>query len=151
MERLNLPEYQFRLKREDGKIHIFDSIRKKFLVLTPEEWVRQNFIEYLHQEFQYPKSLMKLEKPIKYNRMDNRSDIVCYNNRAEALVLVECKRPSVEITQKTFDQIARYNSVLQIRFLAVTNGLNHYYCEIDHDKGSYRFIESLPEYQSQVG
>ncbi len=146
MQKLNLPEYFFRLKKEDGKTFIFDSIRKKFLVLTPEEWVRQNFIEFLHHEHHYPKSLMKLEKPIKYNRMDNRSDVVCYNNRAEALVLVECKRPTVAITQKTFDQIARYNSVLRIPYLAVTNGLNHYYCQIDHEEGSYRFIEKLPDY-----
>ena len=98
-----------KLKEEGSKQYIFDAIRKKYLVLQPEEWVRQNFIEFLHQELNYPKTLMKQELALQYNRMDKRSDIVCYNREGEAVLLVECKRPTVKITQKTFDQIATYN------------------------------------------
>lgn len=126
---------------------IFDSIRKKYLVLTPEEWVRQNFIEFLSQEMNYPKSLMILERRMKYNSMDNRSDILCHDLSGKGIVLVECKRPTVKITQKTFDQIARYNMVLQVPYLAVTNGLSHYYCKINHEDKSYKFVESLPKYE----
>lgn len=146
MQELNLPHYEFKLKPGPNGPMIFDSIRKKFLILTPEEWVRQNYIEYLNQEFGYPKSLMTLEQPMKYNRMDKRSDIVCYGNGGEPLLIVECKRPSVKITQKTFDQIARYNMVLKVPYLAVTNGLNHFYCKVNHKLKTYEFIKLPPDY-----
>tara|TARA_B100000508_G_scaffold141024_1_gene145198 strand:- start:3868 stop:4329 length:462 start_codon:yes stop_codon:yes gene_type:complete len=150
VEKLNLPSYEFKIKAEKEKLYIFDSIRKKMLVLTPEEWVRQNFIEFLHQEKGYPKSLMKQELGMKYNRMDKRSDIVCHNTEGVPLVLVECKRPQIKITQKTFDQIARYNMVLKVPFLAVTNGLEHYFCEIDHENKRYTFIPEIPPYEQLV-
>jgi len=148
MEKLNLPNYEFKIKAEGDRLFIFDSIRKKHLVLTPEEWVRQNFIEFLNQELGYPKSLMKQELGMKYNRMAKKSDIVCYNQNGEAQVLVECKRTTINITQKTFDQIARYNMVLKVPYLAVTNGLKHYYCKIDFDNQSYAFIENLPDFKN---
>ncbi|MGB0391076.1 MAG: type I restriction enzyme HsdR N-terminal domain-containing protein [Salibacteraceae bacterium] len=150
MQELNLPQYEFKLKPGPTGPLIFDSIRKKFLVLTPEEWVRQNYIEYLHFEFGYPKSLMRLEQPMKYNRMDKRSDIVCYGNGGNPLLIVECKRPTVKITQKTFDQIARYNMVLKVPYMAVTNGLTHFYCKINHEEKTYLFIEAPLEYEKLV-
>ena len=146
MEKLNLPNYEFKLKAEGEKLFIFDSIRKKYLVLTPEEWVRQNFIEFLNIELGYPRSLMKQELGMKYNRMAKRSDIVCYSKNGVAQVLVECKRSTINITQKTFDQIARYNMVLKVPFLAVTNGLKHYYCAMDYENESYSFIKELPKF-----
>lgn len=146
MEQLNLPNYEFKIKAEGDRLFIFDSIRKKYLVLTPEEWVRQNFIEFLNLELGYPKSLMKQELGMQYNRMAKRSDIVCYDNQGVPKVLVECKRTTINITQKTFDQIARYNMVLKVPFLAVTNGMKHYFCEIDYENKSYVFIEELPNF-----
>ena len=146
MEKLNLPYYDFKIKANNQGLSIFDAIRKKYLVLTPEEWVRQNFVEYLSQELGYPKSLMSLELAMKYNRMDKRSDIVCHNSQGTPILLVECKRTTINITQKTFDQIARYNMVLKVPYLAVTNGNNHYFCRIDHDKKDYTFIQDIPRF-----
>lgn len=146
MQQLNLPDYNFKVKANGEVLSIFDSIRKKFVVLTPEEWVRQNFIEYLHQEYNYPKSLMTLEMALVYNRMNKRSDIVCFNTAGEATLLIECKRPTVKITQKTFDQIARYNMALKVPYLAVTNGLQHIYCKVNHAEKSYEFMEQLPKF-----
>lgn len=143
---LNLPPYEFRLKADEEKTYIWDAIRKKYLVLTPEEWVRQNFIEFLAQNKGYPKNLMTLELDLVYNKMDKRSDIVCHNTEGERVLLVECKRPTVQITQKTFDQIARYNMTLKVELLAVTNGIDHYFCQIDHDNGKYQFIRELPNF-----
>ena len=146
MENLNLPNYEFKIKAKDEKLYILDSIRKKYLVLTPEEWVRQNFIEFLNLEKGYPKSLMKQELGMKYNHMDKRSDIVCHDSSGLPLVLVECKRTTVNITQKTFDQIARYNMVLKVQHLVVTNGLEHYFCKIDHQNKRYTFLKDVPSY-----
>ncbi|WP_374165161.1 type I restriction enzyme HsdR N-terminal domain-containing protein [Arcticibacter sp. MXS-1] len=143
---LNLPPYPFRIKQEAETNYIFDDIRKKFLVLTPEEWVRQHFVRYIIGEKGYPKSLIRLEGGLKLNSLQKRTDIVAFNSRGEKILLIECKAPSVPINQKVFDQIARYNIVHRIPLLAVTNGLQHYYCQIDFSSKSYQFIESLPFY-----
>ena len=148
MTSLNLPEYQFKITRKDDKQFIFDSIRKKYVALTPEEWVRQNFIRYLHTERQMPLSLMAVETSIKMNGMTRRPDIVVYLNTGKPLLIVECKAPSVELTQDVFDQIARYNMVLKVKYLIVTNGLRHYCCYIDnYEAGTYYFLENVPSYQ----
>jgi len=116
-------------------------------VLTPEEWVRQHFVQYLIQHKNYPKTLIKLEGGHKLHGMPKRSDIIVFNPSGDKILLVECKAPSVTIDQKTFDQIARYNMVHKVKLLAVTNGLQHYYCGIDFEKSNYTFLEDLPNYK----
>lgn len=143
---LNLPHYPLRIKQKDGDTFIFDEIRKKFLVLTPEEWVRQHIVHFLILEKKYPRSLIKLEGGLKLNSRQKRSDILIFNNAGEKVLLVECKAPSVKISQNTFDQIARYNFVHRVQWLLVSNGMQHYCCEIDFENSSYRFVKDLPEY-----
>lgn len=143
---LNLPKYKVRVKNEDGKRHIFDVIRKKYLVLTPEEWVRQHFVHYLHNVKGVPLSLVSIEKEMQYNKQKKRTDIIVCGKDGEPIILVECKAPEVKIGQDTFDQIARYNMVLKVPYLIVTNGLVHYCCLIDYQKNSYTFIEDIPNY-----
>lgn len=143
---LNLPPYPIRIKQEENGTYIFDVIRKKFLLLTPEEWVRQHLVHFLMEEKKYPKSLIQLEGGLKLNNLQKRSDILIFNNSGEKIVLVECKAPSVKISQDTFDQIARYNFVHRVKWLLVSNGLTHYCCEINFENSSYRFLEDIPEY-----
>jgi hypothetical protein len=150
METLNLPSYNFNIKLEGQRKLIFDSIRKKYVVLTPEEWVRQNFISYLVETKNYPKGLIAVEKKVDVNRMAQRSDIVLYNNKAIPVMIVECKAASVKITQQTFNQIARYNMKLRVSYLVVTNGLNHYCCRIDYEKNSFEFISEIPDYKTLI-
>lgn len=146
MLQLNLPVYQFRFKNSENKVSIFDEIRKKFIIVTPEEWVRQNVVQYLINEKKYPKSLINVEKALKINGLTKRYDIVVYKNDGKINVLVECKSTDVKISQDTFDQIARYNMTLKADFLMVTNGLNHYICKMDFENEKYSFLENLPEY-----
>jgi len=152
MEKLNLPEYAFRIKNEDGKRMIFDSIRKKFVVLTPEEWVRQNFIQYLKIEKKYPENLMAVEKQIKVNGKQRRFDLLIYLKNGQPLLIAEFKAPSVKITQNAFDQVVRYNMILRVQHVVVSNGLQHFACEIDYPNNSYAFLHGIPEYceQSQI-
>jgi len=148
MTPLNLPKYNFKLKEEDNKVFIFDSIRKKYLQLTPEEWVRQNFIQYLIEEKGYPKSMFSIEKGIKVSNTQKRVDIAVFNKDREIEVLIECKAPEVKITQKAFDQIARYNLTLNAKFLVVTNGLEHYYAIMDKVNKKYVFLKELPSHKN---
>jgi hypothetical protein len=143
---LNLPSFGLKIKEENGIYHIFDHIRKKYLVLTPEEWVRQHLIHFLIEVKKYPRSLMKLEGGLKLNSLQKRSDILLFNNNGKKIILVECKAPSVKITQDTFDQIARYNFVHKVEWLLVSNGIQHFCCRIDCDKRTYNFVEELPDY-----
>jgi hypothetical protein len=147
MQNLNFPSYSFRLKNSENKVSIFDDIRKKFIVLTPEEWVRQHVIQYLIQEKKYPKSYLSVEKLIKVNNINKRYDIVVYHPNGELFLLIECKAPEVRINQDTFDQIARYNLKLNAKYLMVTNGLNHYFCLIDFEKEAYVFLSELPDFK----
>ncbi len=144
---LNLPNYPFKITQKDDLYFIFDEIRKKHLVLTPEEWVRQHFIRYLLNEKKFPASLMQIEGGLNLNQTKKRSDILVYNKLGEKIMVVECKAPSVPITQSTFDQAARYNSIYKAGWLVVTNGLQHYYAKIDHANEKFLFIEELPEYR----
>lgn len=143
---LNLPSFGLKIKEENGIYHIFDHIRKKYLVLTPEEWVRQHLIHFLIEVKKYPRSLMKLEGGLKLNSLQKRSDILLFNKNGKKIILVECKAPSVKITQDTFDQIARYNFVHKVEWLLVSNGIQHFCCRIDCDKRTYNFVEELPDY-----
>jgi hypothetical protein len=146
MHTLNLPKYSLKLKKEGNKHFIFDNIRKKYLVLTPEEWVRQNFVEYLIQEKGYPKSLIAIEMGIEVKGRQKRCDIVLYNNTGKPQIIVECKAPSIKISQDTFDQIARYNMTLETDLLIVTNGLNHFACVMNHEDQCYNFLKEIPHY-----
>ena len=147
MKQLNLPEYTFKIKLEENKEKIFDPVRKKYVFLTPEEWVRQNFIQYLIEDRGYPASLISVELFFKVNRLGKRSDIVIYNNVGSPVVLVECKSPNVNIGQDTFDQIAKYNINFKVNYLVVTNGLKHYCCKYDHKKNLYAFMKEIPLYK----
>jgi type I site-specific restriction-modification system R (restriction) subunit len=146
MQNLNLPEYAFRTKTEEGKTLIFDSIRKKFVVLTPEEWVRQNFIQFLMHEKKYPETLMAVEKQIKVNGKQRRFDLLTYLRNGQPLLIAEFKAPSVKITQDAFDQVVRYNMVLRVERVIVSNGLQHFACEIDYEKNSYSYLSEIPEF-----
>ncbi len=146
MQKLNFPSYSFRLKASENKRLIFDIVRKKYVVLTPEEWVRQHCIHFLHFEKKYPVSLMAVEKQVKINSLTRRTDIVIYNREGKPSIVVECKAPEVSISQGTFDQIARYNLELNAMFLMVTNGLHHYNCVMDHEQQTYLFLQELPNF-----
>lgn len=147
MQKLNLPEYQHNIRINGDKADIFDSIRKKYIALTPEEWVRQNFIQFLILEKGYPASLMAVEKGLKVNNMFRRTDIVLYNTLGKALMIVECKAPEVRISQETFDQAARYNLSLKVKYLAITNGLQHFCCQVNFQSQSIDFLQEIPNYK----
>ncbi|MCU4189145.1 type I restriction enzyme HsdR N-terminal domain-containing protein [Flavobacterium sp. HXWNR29] len=147
MKKLNFPAYSFRFKNSENKVSIFDEIRKKFILLTPEEWVRQHVIHFLLQDKKYPKSYINVEKLIKINDLSKRYDGVVFQPNGEIFLLIECKAPEVPISQQTFDQIARYNLVLKAKYLMVTNGLNHYFCQMDFENEKYVFLKELPEYK----
>lgn len=147
MQELNFPSYAFKLKTNENKTLIFDIVRKKYVTLTPEEWVRQHTIHYLFKEKNYPISLMAVEKQLKIRTLRKRIDIVSYTNDGMPFLIVECKAPSVQISQDTFDQIARYNLKLEAQILMVTNGISHYYCVMNHKKQAYEFLSELPEAQ----
>lgn len=148
MQRLNLAACDFRFKKIDDKTAIFDDIRKKFVILTPEEWVRQHVVHFLMKEKNYPKSLINVEKVLKINGLTKRYDIVVFNNDGSIYILVECKAPEIKISQITFDQIARYNMTIDAEFLMVTNGLNHYFCQMDYENEQYQFLPELPNYKA---
>lgn len=147
---LNLPPAPLKLTEYQNKVYIFDVLRKKDLVLTPEEWVRQHWIHYLNIEKSYPLSLMKTEGGLLLNNLQKRSDLLIYNNKGEKILLAEFKAPSVKITTNTFEQISNYNSIHKIPLLLVSNGLEHYYCKINFELGSYDFISELPNYIMQT-
>lgn len=146
MQHLNLPSYKFRIKSSENKYFIFDIIRKKNIVLTPEEWVRQHFVHYLIEEKKYPISLISIEKKLTINKLTKRTDILVFNKKGEPAIIIECKAPSVKITQDTFDQIARYNLTLNAKYLITTNGLEHYYCKMDFQNECYIFLKDIPDY-----
>ncbi len=146
MTPLNFPMYKFRFKSTEKKVHIFDGVRKRFLLLTPEEWVRQHCINFLLKQLNIPKSFINVEKEVKVNGLSKRYDIITFNQDGSVYLIVECKAPNVKITQDTFDQIARYNLTLKATYLMVTNGLQHYYCRMDLDNKTYIFLEKLPEF-----
>ena len=146
MQELNFTKYAFRFKNSENKVSIFDSIRKKFVILQPEEWVRQHCIQFLIQEKNVPQSLINVEKELIINGLKKRYDIVVYNPDGSIYIVVECKSAKIPITQTTFDQIARYNLKLNATYLMVTNGLNHYYCQMDFINKRYQFLKDIPNY-----
>jgi len=144
---LNLPHYEFSVT-QSPTLKIFDFIRKKFVALTPEEWVRQNFLKYLVEEKNYPPSLIFLEQTLKVYKMQKRCDAVVYDKKGAPLMIIEFKAPEVAVNQKVFDQIARYNISLKVNYLIVSNGLKHFCCSIDAEAQSYSFLDGIPEYSA---
>ena len=146
MQQLNLPVYQPNVKSTDKGMKILDPLRKRWVTLTPEEWVRQCFVHFLIEEKQFPAALMNNEISLVQNGIKRRCDTLVANQQGEPLVIVEYKAPTVQITQKTFDQIVRYNMVLHANYLIVSNGMSHYCCKIDYANNSYSFLQEIPTY-----
>ncbi|MBY0433677.1 MAG: type I restriction enzyme HsdR N-terminal domain-containing protein [Cyclobacteriaceae bacterium] len=147
---LNLPSADFKVKKSEGKVWIFDSIRKKFVVLTPEEWVRQHFIHFLIQEYGYPKSLIRIESALPYNTLQKRSDILIYNRAGKPWMLIECKSPTVKLGQNAFNQAAIYNMALGARYLAVTNGMVHFCCLAKTSEKEAVFLDDFPSFDEDL-
>lgn len=150
MQKLNLPEYSFRIKTINGKQTIFDSLRKKFVRLTPEEWVRQNFVQFLIAEKKYPASLIAVEAGVNVNNNPQRADLIVFGRLGLPVFVAEFKAPEVKISQQTFDQIARYNMQLQVKVLVVSNGFDHYCCLMDYPNNSYSFLPEIPDFKSLI-
>lgn len=148
MFELNLPPYDKKITMKDDKAFILDVIRRQYVALTPEEWVRQHFVHFLIEHKGYPQSLMANEVQLKLNGMSRRCDTVVYDRALRPRVIIEYKAPSVSITQRVFEQICRYNIVLQVDYLIVSNGLAHYCCKVDYANRSYTFVEDIPEYSN---
>lgn len=146
MQQLNFPHYQFKLKEDDKRTQIFDTVRKKYVALTPEEWVRQHIIMFLITEKKFPASLIAVEVSLNRGNKKQRGDIVIYTNDGKPRMIIECKAPEVKITQDTFYQIARYNAPLKMNYLVVTNGLMHFCCKMDYEKGEHTFLKEIPVY-----
>lgn len=148
MQKLNFPNYSFRFKNSENKIAAFDQVRKKFIILTPEEWVRLHTVQFLISEKHFPLSHINVEKQLKLGSVVKRYDIVVYNSSGEIDLMVECKAPGIKISQATFDQIARYNMALRAKYLMVTNGMEHFYCQMDYTEEKYNFLPELPNYEN---
>ncbi|MBP6197417.1 MAG: type I restriction enzyme HsdR N-terminal domain-containing protein [Fermentimonas sp.] len=148
MYSLNLPTYEAKIRKNSNGLEIFDPLRRKYIALTPEEWVRQHFVNYLINYKNYPASLMANEAGIKLNSLTRRCDTVVYNNQLEPLMIIEYKESKVQITQNVFDQVVRYNTVLKVPYIVVSNGISHYCCRMNYEDQSFEYLTDIPEYQS---
>ena len=146
MQPLNLPDYSFKIKSEGQRKYIFDNIRKRYVVLTPEEWVRQNIIAWMVNDRKYPASLIAVELSLRINQMEKRADVVLFGHHGRPVMIIECKSPKVRILQKVFDQAALYNLDMQVEYLVVSNGLVHYCARLNHMEKTWEFLEDIPEY-----
>ncbi|MDR1004764.1 MAG: type I restriction enzyme HsdR N-terminal domain-containing protein [Prevotellaceae bacterium] len=146
MPSLNLPPFDAKVKHAEGKALIFDIVRRRYVALTPEEWVRQHFVHFLIEHKGYPQALLANEVQIMLNNTAKRCDTVLYRRDLTARMIVEYKAPEVEITQAVFDQITRYNRVLRVDYLIVSNGINHYCCRMDYGENRYTFLPDIPLY-----
>ena len=148
---LNLPEYPLKVKKNGSRLSVFDRLRKRYVALTPEEWVRQHFVEYLIEAKQFPAALMANEVSLTQNGIKRRCDTLVADREGKPLVIVEYKAPEIEITQQVFDQIVRYNMVFRARYLMVSNGMAHYCCQIDYENNTYSFLSEIPCYEELQG
>jgi hypothetical protein len=146
MDKLNLPSYNYRIEEKEGMTKIFDEIRKKLVKLTPEEWVRQHFIQFLITARSYPKGLLLIEKELKVDTLKRRPDLVVYNREGKPIMIVEFKATNIPISEDVFFQIALYNKKLQVPYLILSNGLDHFCAKINQDIGSLEFLENIPDY-----
>ena len=149
MVKLNLPEYPAKIKMQGTRRFIFDQIRKKYVILTPEEWVRQHFLNYLIKDLEYPRSLVKVESGLMVNSMGRRSDILVYNKEIAPYLLIECKAAHRALNHKALDQLSIYNRTIKAQYLVLTNGLRHYCCCMNYETNSYQFQSGLPSYNLQ--
>ena len=148
MIQLTLPPYQIRVKETHGRKQIFDILRRKYVALTPEEWVRQHFIHYLVEHKNYPSSLLANEVSLQIGEKRMRADSVLYDNQLHPRMIIEYKAPNITLTQKVFDQITVYNLLLHVDYLIVSNGMTTYICKIDYEKQTYKFLEAIPNYEN---
>jgi hypothetical protein len=149
MEKLNLPAYEFNIKKDaNDNLYIFDAIRRKNILLTPEEWVRQHMIRFLIKEKDFPASLISIESGVKVNQLSRRYDALVYNREGEPILLLECKAQTVKIKQDSFDQVLAYNRTIKANYILVTNGMNHYCCKINPETKKFDFLEDIPKYDS---
>ena len=146
MYRLNLPQYEIKITRQNGKPYILDTLRRKYVCLTPEEWVRQHFVHFLVDYKGYPQSLLANEVELRAGDKKLRCDSVLYNRAAQPVMIIEYKAPTIALTQRVFDQISVYNLLLHVDFLVVSNGLEHYICKMDYESKKYVFFETIPDY-----
>jgi Type I restriction enzyme R protein N terminus (HSDR_N) len=147
LKQLNLPQYSFKINGKEDNEMILDPLRRKFVKLTPEEWVRQNFVQYLINEGKYPPGLLGIEVLFRLNKLKRRVDILVHNRLGEAIMIVECKSADVKIDEKVFEQIATYNMKFKVPYLVVTNGLHHYACKIDHQEMKFEYLLVIPLYE----
>ena len=150
MLQLNLPQYSFRIKKQNEKLVIFDSQRKRYVALTPEEWVRQNFIRFLIEEKGYPAAYLAIEKQLNMNGMKKRCDAILYNEHAQPFLIIELKAPNVAISQATFDQVAVYNAQLKVDFFIISNGIEHFCCKVNLETARYEFFPEIPDFNQIV-
>jgi type I site-specific restriction endonuclease len=146
MLQLNLPEYNFRIKKQNEKLFIFDTQRKRFVSLTPEEWVRQHFIRFLIEVKKFPAALLAVEKQLNLNGMKKRCDAILYDSDAKPMMIIEFKAPNVAISQATFDQVAVYNAKLNVDFFMISNGIEHFCCRVNTKTARYEFFSEIPDY-----
>lgn len=146
MHKLNLPPFDYKLKKAEGKVWIFDVIRKKYIVLTPEEWVRQHFVQYIITELKYPKGLLKIESGLTYNELYKRSDILVFDREAKPWMIIECKSPELKLSETTLHQASVYNASLRAKYLTVTNGLMHLCSATDWDAGTTTMLDEFPPF-----
>lgn len=147
MQTLNLPSYNFNVKKEKSKLQIFDSQRKKWVLLTPEEWVRQHFVRFLVEEKHFPPARIAVEYTLKINNLERRCDIVVFGKNGKPQITVELKAPQITLNQSVFDQIAAYNSYLKVDYFMISNGLQHFFCRVNMENYKYEFLPEIPDYQ----
>lgn len=145
---LNLPPYSTKLRRKCGRLYILDDVRRRYVALTPEEWVRQHFVHYLIEKLGFPASLTANEVRLELGEKVLRADTVVYDRSLHPLMIVEYKAPHIKLTQHVFDQISAYNILLHVDYLTVSNGMESYCCKMDYDNKTYAFLESIPDYQN---
>lgn len=148
MKALNLPDHGVKTMNDAGGERVFDPVRRLWVALTPEEWVRQHVLNYLIHELGCPASLIAVEQKLVVNKLTKRADVVVHDRQGRAVLLVECKAPEVKVDQSTFEQAARYNTVFKVPYLLVSNGLVHYCCRIRHDNGKIEFLTKVPAYEA---
>ena len=148
MYRLNLPTFEIKITDKDGKSQIFDFLRRKYVALTPEEWVRQHFVHYIVEQKHYPKALLGNEIELRLGQKRLRCDTLLYTREMKPRMIIEYKAPTIQLQQKTFDQISVYNLLLKVDYLVISNGLHHYCCKMDYEQQKYLFLQEVPDYEN---
>lgn len=151
MQTLNFPACNFRIRESEQRLEIFDIIRKRFVALTPEEWVRQHLIHFMHFEKNVPLYMMAVERGIRVNSLLRRFDLLVFATGGKPVMIAECKAPAVALSEETLFQASAYNMALKVEYLLITNGLDHYCAKVSYEKNSLDFLSGIPDYQSLSG